>query len=549
MKKLNKVLAILCVVLLFCSVTAFASNNVSQINIDVSIRDDGSAYIVQDWIGTFNEGTENYIPITTEGINVTDFTVSDEIGEYQFVDYWDIGASFDKKARKCGINQTSDGIELCFGISDYGEKRYSIEYVVEDFIKAYADYDGTNFMLVNPNMNTFPTDCNVTIALANGTQLTEENAGIWGFGYDGYIEFKNGDVTAYTTTALSGDNRVIVMLELDKGIIMPATNESNSFEEVKTRAMEGSDYGDNGPSLFWQIIGFIILFGILAIVIWIVVFMIKRKRAINKFYKEADYFRDVPNNGDLKMSHFLAQQFDVGKDENLIIGAVLLDMINKGEIEAVADEDVGMFGKVKQRISLHLIKEPTDYLRKSLYSILVGAAGEDGIVQEKELEKYTYKNPKRLKNFVDGAKKNGESSFTSLGGFSNGSGNCIKDLSEKGKAELAQIMGLKKYLDEFSLISEREVSESEIWQEYMVYAMLFGIADKVKEQFEKVYPEKIGEIETYNRNVIICHSYYHTMYRSYEKSIQAQRTSGGGGRTSIGGGGGFSGGGFGGGSR
>ena len=108
---------------------------------------------------------------------------------------------------------------------------------------------------------------------------------------------------------------------------------------------------------------------------------------------------------------------------------------------------------------------------------------------------------------------------------------------------------LKKYLNEFTLIAEREITETIIWKEYMVYATLFGIADKVIEQFKKVYPEKIPELETYNRNVIIAHSYYRSMYRSSQRAMQARRTSGSGGRASFGGGGGFSGGGRGGGSR
>ena len=137
----------------------------------------------------------------------------------------------------------------------------------------------------------------------------------------------------------------------------------------------------------------------------------------------------------------------------------------------------------------------------------------------------------------------GKQEFVSLGGFISGVGNCIKNLSDKGREELAEVIGLKKYLDEFTLISEREITETIIWKEYMVYATLFGISDKVLEQFKKVYPEKIPELETYNKNVIIAHSYYHSMHRS------AKRTSGGGGRASFGGGGGFSGGGRGGGSR
>jgi len=60
----------------------------------------------------------------------------------------------------------------------------------------------------------------------------------------------------------------------------------------------------------------------------------------------------------------------------------------------------------------------------------------------------------------------------------------------------------------------------------MIYATLFGIADKVIEQFKKVYPERIPEIETYNRNVIIANSYHRSVYRPSQRAIQARRAGG-----------------------
>lgn len=275
----------------------------------------------------------------------------------------------------------------------------------------------------------------------------------------------------------------------------------------------------------------------------------KRKKEIKKFYKQTEYFRDVPNSGKMEVSHYLAQNFDVAGDESLIIGALMLSMINKGSLEPQIDESVGFFGKVKESVNLKLVKEPDTLPELSLYNLLSASAGDDGILQEKELEKYSYKYPEKINKFVDSVRKSGENEFVSLGGFADGAGNCIKDLSDKGKSELAEIMGMKKYLEEFTLIAEREISETAIWKEYMVYATLFGIAEKVLKQLEKVYPQKIPELESYNRNVIIATGYYHSMYLSSQRAIQARRTSGGGGRASFGGGGGFSGGGSGGGSR
>ncbi len=552
MRKISKAIAQGFFFALLLSTTVFA-NNVSDIDIDITLRDDGSAYIVQEWQGSFSEKTENYIPINTDGIEITDYKVSDEDGEYTHVKEWDIDASFSQKARKYGINQTHGGVELCFGISEYGQKHYTIEYVVQGFVKSYTDYDGTNFMLVNPGMSTFPSNCTVSISLENGILLSQENSAIWAFGFEGYIEFRNGEVVASTTQALRDNNRVIVMLRLDKGIITPVYTEVFSFENVMNKAFEGSDYGKEKDSVFVSVAKmflFALLFVVvIALVIIFIVKTIKRKRAIRKFYSEADYYRDIPNGGNLKMSHFLSQRFDIGDKDSLIIGAVMLSMINRGEISPLTEESVGFFGNTKESVSLKLIKEPEDKLSKKLYELMQKAAGKDGVLQEKELSKYTYNHPQKLRSFIDYAIERGEDEFCLLPGFLSYSGNKISDLTDIGKKELSEIMGLKKYLEEFSLISERGVKEAEIWQEYMVYAMLFGIADKVEKQLRQVYPEMISELESYDRNIIICHSYYHTMYSSYTRSVQQSRSSGLGGSSSLGGGGGFSGGGFGGGSR
>lgn len=547
--KLKKLMlaALFASVFLWCTA---AANNVSDINIDVTVKNDGSALIVQHWTGTFNEGTENYIPINTGGIEVSDLAVSDEMGEYEYTENWDVNAGFDEKARKCGINPTSDGVELCFGISDYGEKAYKIGYTVTDFIKGYSDFDGTNFMLINPGMSTFPTMGTITLSMENGMILDENSAGIWAFGFNGDINFSDGKVMAKTSKPLEGSNSMIIMLRLNKGIISPKTNLDKPFEEIKSQAFEGSDYDhDEELTPFEEVLSYIILFSVPALIIFLIFLMFKRRREIKKFYRESQYYRDVPNGGDIEVSYFLSRQFNVAHDESLIIGALMLSMINGGSIEPETTEDVGFFGKTKQTVNLKLVKPPKTAVENRLYNVLVSAAGDDGVLQEKELERYAYKNPKAINSIMDGAEEDGKAQFINRGGAVKNSCRRIKHLTESGKDELSQVMGLKKYLDEFSLISERSVDETIIWQDYMVYAALFGIADKVISQLKKLYPDRIAEFENYNRNVIITHSYYTSMYNSAQRAQQAARTSGAGGASSVGGGGGFSGGGYGGGSR
>ena len=92
--------------------------------------------------------------------------MSDENGPYTLLSEWDTDADFNAKAGKYGTVSTEKGIELCFGITEYGYKEYTFSYVVTDFIKGYRDADGTNFIFINPEMSTFPTAAAMAIRAA-----------------------------------------------------------------------------------------------------------------------------------------------------------------------------------------------------------------------------------------------------------------------------------------------------------------------------------------------------------------------------------------------
>lgn len=75
------------------------ANNVSDINVDVVIYNDGSAYITQTWNCNFTEGTEGYI--TIENLNemsISDLLVSDINGPYTYLESWNVKASFQEKS-------------------------------------------------------------------------------------------------------------------------------------------------------------------------------------------------------------------------------------------------------------------------------------------------------------------------------------------------------------------------------------------------------------------------------------------------------------------
>ena len=117
-----------------------------------------------------------------------------------------------------------------------------------------------------------------------------------------------------------------------------------------------------------------------------------------------------------------------------------------------------------------------------------------------------------------------------------------------------KVSGLKKFLNDFSNIKDRNAIEVVHWQEYLMYAQIFGIAEKVAKEFKDLYPDIITD-DTYNDVIFIHNISYNGVSAATRAKSQAEQrassySSGGGGFSSGGGGGGsFGGGGGGGGFR
>ncbi|PHV70553.1 hypothetical protein CS063_09625 [Sporanaerobium hydrogeniformans] len=556
---------ILCIILLLAfPLSTYAANQIDSIDIQAIIYEDGSMHITQNWEGSFDEGTENYIPMNApDYLTISELTVSDQNGSYDTVPDWNIDWSFEEKAGKCGIHVTDSGYEICFGISKYGHNRYSAQYKLDNAVGGYTDKDGVNFRFVNDRMNTTPTDVTVRIHLADGTPITDETADVWCFGFEGNIEFVDGGILAYTTAPLTAENYVTVLFSLNKGILSPSRQEGGSFEEVRAKAFEGSDYdniGDSGEevSTFTALMVTLLSIGLpIALIIWI--HKLKKKMAQKKrqrFSKRFGYFRDIPNEGRLSATYALGRMFDVCED-GAILATGILRLIQLGCLSPVETQDVGFMGKTKETVSLRLMGSHHQQMNEYdeyLYTVLESAAGSDATLQVKELERFANRNDTLLRAYIEKHDSAGRTYLSQK--------HCLKrwnvpvkltDLTPSGEQELGELMGLKRYLEDFSLVAERSVKEMPIWQELMSYAMLFGIADQVAEQMKALYPELSSELTDYNQNMVTAYSYHFLLYSNMKKAEeqreQEKRSSGGGGFASLGGGGGSIGGGSGGGTR
>ena len=557
MKRITVLLTAIFCILLLIPTTAFAANRVPEMEIEVALRPDGSAHITQIWTTDTEEGTEFYLARNDSGyLSITDFAVSDKNGPYTFTENWDVDASFKQKAGKCGIVETYEGVELCWGISEYGENRYVIEYVLHGLVGSYSDADGFNHRFVD-EMSFFPSDVTLTIRNEDGTPLDDETCDIWGFGFDGQIIFEEGVIRAWSESPLRSGQHVTVMVALQKGMLAPVRGVDDSFETVKERALEDSDYGkaeeenyeDYGDPTFWDyVLVFVIYFSPVFLIIWLVKLRKKAKqRKIRKRMEQAGYFRDAPNDGNLNVTYRLGLCSGLC-EEDALLGAYLMRLIMQGCLESTDDSlDIE---SVRLRLC-HAPESGNEY-DDALYTILEAAAGEDGTLDPNELNRYCNQNYLPLFRFADSCDHDAMRKLSMDGCLKNVPLESEKELTEKGIQELNEIYGLKHFLLDFSLIQERGVKETVIWQDYMVYALMLGIADKVEAQIRDLYPEQLPQLEQYQRYTRYTRHYNSYLYGAYS-GARLQRTpsggsrsSGGGGRVSSGGGRGSSGGGRGG---
>lgn len=184
-------------------------------------------------------------------------------------------------------------------------------------------------------------------------------------------------------------------------------------------------------------------------------------------------------------------------------------------------------------------KKPKDCMRL-LYKAIKEAAGENKILEKGELKNYLLKNEGKAQEIVAATACSTE---------------------EATPQEFQELMGLKKFLEDFTILNTADAVEVELWDEYLVYATLFGIADKVLKNFKECCPDYFNKSALGSQliddegNVVSDFNSY-TGITSLGRGIQSwtntstsSSSSGGGGSSSSGGGGGSSGGGGGGGFR
>ena len=565
----------------------------NEVNIVVDIKEDGNAYFTETWITEVGSGTENYKVFQNMGDSkIKDFHVVDESGiQYEILDEWDINKSRREKTQKCGIIERNDSYELCWGVGNYGHREYTISYTITHFVQQYLHDQGFNYAFLS-NMDLPPQK--VKVEISSFVDFTDEFCDIYAFGYSGKVEFIDGNVVLQTDTALSRYSKVQLLMRIDDGTYINVYDNEEDFVDILEEAKIGSDYDDtyeeddiykknHKKTVLMMIATLVITFSMLFFSIFLTSYQVRKKKkkentllfndgsTINsrKKLKNINMFRDIPCHKDLYYFYYTSLKAGLitSKEKSGIITTILLSWIKDRQIEFIKTKDQGLLFK-KEGYSIDLNKNivTKNIVEEELLKMLRKAAGNNGILETNEFEKWCKVHYSivdiwfdRVESFVESwmisqgllDKKRIPHKFLFITNYT-----LERTYNIQFKEAIYQVAGFKKFLKEMSIINEKEVIDVKLWEDYLLFATILGIADEVEKQLKINCPQfnEGSYMDTVHTTRIMRDFTHRSVAAAYRAQTSAShsgssRSSGGGGRSSSHGGGSRSSGGGGGGRR
>lgn len=600
----NKLSSAIPALLLAVSASPSVASEIDTIDIKVELDTLGTAHVKEHWVVDVDDSnTEWYLSMKNFGeMVITGFKVYDNDQHYYLESDtpWDVDRTRAEKAGKCGIHEIFEGNELCWGVGSSGHHSWTAEYKIEGFVKKYQDGCGFNHCFINHDLSSDSKFTRTTISMADSTPLSFNNSRIWAFQYNGTCKFVEGRIVSQNTESFTTSNSMIVMCLFPVDMFQSTNIVNDTIGTMKWKALEGSDYLENyteedyeqgknvfsGDMAWWEWLGigvfmllvtgiyylayaaFALSFYYGLILFWNVVSLrplriyLRQKKLLEGGEK---YFTGTPIKGDLNRAFHILDDNNYRvfpKDKDELFAAYIVRLMRYKAITIVNTIENGKsVNRMKIAENWHYksendssstelsIKEnpnddQTEYTGNAdekcmqlMYKILRKASGDNHILEKGELKAYLKKYTSEGKKLLKAAEKENKEDAT--------------------PREYQEIIGLKNYLKDFSMIDSRGAVEVELWDEYLVYATLFGMADQVIKDFKKYAPDYfttsfIGRQLIDESGSVVSDFYSFTGVSSVSRGMSSgspasTSSSGGGGFSSSGGGGGCSGGGGGGG--
>lgn len=586
----------------------YVDYDITQYKVEADIKSNGDVnvceYIKQT--GSFNgyvrdiyykDGDATYTPTGMSNINVYDLNVDNmSKGEaFSLVNY----ASKGDKLKYTVDNNTYGPSITMFNANSSGSKGYVLCYTLENSVLVHNDVAEFYYNFIPNGFEELLENVSVKVNLPT----IDDSLRVWAHGaLYGSVFKENSSTNSYLIANISYVNPgevVNVRMTFDKNLVSDSTRYTNNealdkiiSDETKLAENANKQRETERNVIIFSVVLLICLGGMLIII------MIYCYKKYDKEYNvdfDMEYYRDFPNTYGPETLEYLLKK----KITTDAYSASILNMIYKKCIMVESTESKKDYILTKAENFVN----PLTGLEGDILNFLFYTIGDGKTVSLGEIKRYgkKEKTAKDFLNHFDTWKNNVINdaeqynffeknkkfvpilliviiTFISTLLFMNISEvlsviapiigiisiAIILRMSKKTKSgmlEYKKWQSFKKFLTDFGRFDEKELPEIILWEKYLVYATIFGVADKL-EKTMKIKIESFDDVDLSNRDIIymnhtLRNDFTHTMnstisnvYTASRSTIAAsEMSSGSGSGGGFSGGGSFSGGGGGGGGH
>lgn len=572
---------------------------------DISIEDTNTLF------KTFEIDKSKYSEIT----NVSVIEITNGINK-SFSRIYSEKYHVDKNCFYALINSKKQ-FEIAWGVHEddsYSRRQFKINYTIVDAVKNYNDCSEFYWQFISTSSAIPSKNVTGTITLPSNLENLQ-NLKVWAHGpLNGNIYIESSNSVKFEVANLNSHTMLETRVVTPNNIFNQNLNTSNTnkLDSILEQEQKWADEANKERERIanrekFIRIGLIIFYSISNIIgLFIMIILIKK---IKKYKKELEiapnykptmpnkYFRDIPNEKATPadagyLYYFKTATFSTHITS--IFSATLLDLCLKKYLSFEIIENNKKDINVKLNTDISTLK-PLSADELEVYNFLKNVSSTNSFTM-KDFEKYCKNHSTKFNTICSSIEKNAKNNQIENGNYdknlistsqkwsSNGvaflvlsificipfmalaiipsiiaSYYCFKiygrynTLTQKGVDEKESWVGLKNYMNDFSLLKEKEVPELVLWEKYLVFATAFGIADKVLSQLKVIYPELNDTNYLKNNGYSYFYlMYHHNMANNFIHSINNSVTntynstnysSGSGSGGGFSGGGGFGGGG------
>lgn len=507
--------------LILCIGKTVQANTINKIEMDISIDENGNANIAETWYCYITENTELCHPYTFLGnAKIENISVVESGKTYETVSLWNTSDTLEENAYKCGSRSILNGRAICWGIGSYGSHVYQINYTINNFI---ANLEDSQMLYCTFIPNELATSIDKVTIKVHSYFAIPESTDVWNFGNkEGTVQINNGSIEMQTNRKLEENESMTLLVKFPSNTFQTSNSLNYDFDHYYQDAKEGTSKNNRKITEFFDtllaLIIFIGILGITNVVIQKSGILFPRTLKLGtkgRLPSDLPYSRDIPCKNDIFRAYYIGYNYHLLRSKTDLFGAIILKWLKDSIIRIEKTDSI--FNKqtiILDETNPSLI---TNAQEKRLFQMLYRAS-RDGKLESLEFERWCRLSYSRISLWFNRILQEEQQKLVQEGLITVEK---VPILSFFGKhryvatpalkEEAIKLAGFKKFLAEYTAVTDKQPIEVALSEEYLIYAQLFGIAKQVAKDFKALFPETLEnpnlDVESYDNDILLLDLY------------------------------------------